>query len=71
MKKVLSEYYGVNNNNEKTAKVFIETFGDEKKFYAECYINDEVTLTLEKGTAQAAEDIAADFVLRNRLVLTE
>ena len=30
MKKVLSEYYGVNNNNEKTAKVFIETFGDEK-----------------------------------------
>ena len=38
----------------------------KKKFYAECYINDEVTLTLEKGTAQAAENIAEDFVLYNR-----
>ena len=71
MKKVLSEYYGINNNNDKTAKVLIETFGDEKKFYAECYINDEVTLTLEKGSAQAAEDIAEEFVLRNRSFLTE
>lgn len=71
MKKVLSEYYGVNNNNEKTAKVFIETLGDEKKFYAECYINDQVFVVEQKGTAQAAEDIAEDFVLRNRSVLSE
>ena len=68
MKKVLSEYYEINNNNDKTAKVLIETFGDEKKFYAECYINDEVTLTLEKGTAQAAENIAEDFVLKNKSI---
>ena len=68
MIKVLSEYYGINNNNDKTAKVLIETFGDEKKFYAECYINDEVTLTLEKGTAQAAENIAEDFVLKNKSI---
>ena len=68
MKKVLSEYYGINNNNDKTAKVFIETLGAEKKFYAECYINDEVTLTLEKGTAQAAENIAEDFVLKNKSI---
>lgn len=71
MKKVLSEYYGVNNNNEKTAKVFIETLGDEKKFYAECYINDQVFVVEQKGTAQAAEDIAEDFVLRNRSFLSE
>jgi len=71
MKKVLSEYYGINNNNDKTAKVVIETLGDEKKFYAECYINDEVTWTFEKGSAQAAEDIAEDFVLHNRSVLSE
>ena len=71
MKKVLSEYYGVNNNNEKTAKVFIETFGDEKKFYAECYINDQVFVVEQKRTAHAAEDIAEDFVLRNRSFLSE
>ena len=68
MKKVLSEYYGVNNNNEKTAKVFIETLGDEKKFYAECYINDQVFVVEQKGTAQAAENIAEDFVLKNKSI---
>ena len=68
MKKVLSEYYGVNNNNEKTAKVFIETLGDEKKFYAECYINDQVFVVEQKRTAQAAEVIAEDFVLKNKSI---
>ena len=71
MKEVLSEYYGINNNNDKTAKVVIEILGDEKKFYAECYINDQVFVVEQKGTAQAAEDIAEDFVLRNRSFLSE
>ena len=71
MKEVLSEYYGINNNNDKTAKVVIEILGDEKKFYAECYINGVVDGRTEKGTAQAAEDFAEDFVLYNRSVLSE
>jgi len=68
MKKVLSEYYGINNNNDKTAKVLIETLGDEKKFYAECYINDQVFVVEQKRTAQAAEVIAEDFVLKNKSI---
>ena len=68
MKKVLSEYYGINNNNDKTAKVVIETLGDEKKFYAECYINDQVFVVEQKRTAQAAEVIAEDFVLKNKSI---
>ena len=72
MKKVLSEYYGVNNNNEKTAKVFIETLGDEKKFYAECYVNGEGCLKrIETATSQAAEDFAKGFTLLNRSFLSE
>ena len=43
----------------------------KKKFYAECYINDQVFVVEQKGTAQAAEDIAEDFVLRNRSFLSE
>ena len=70
MKKVLSEYYGL--NNDKTAKVVIETLGDEKKFYAECYVNGEGCLKrIEKETSQAAEDFAKDFVLLNRSFLSE
>ena len=69
MKKVLSEYYGL--NNDKTAKVVIETLGDEKKFYAECYINGVGPEKIEKATSQAAEDFAKGFTLLNRSFLSE
>ena len=69
MKKVLSEYYGI--NNDKTSKVVIEILGDEKKFYVECYINGVEDERTEKRTAQAAEDFAEDFVLLNRSFLSE
>ena len=69
MKKVLSEYYGIGNG--RTAKVLIETVGDDRKFYVDYFESDEnesFSNMLEKLTEQDAEDCAEDFVLKNKSI---
>lgn len=69
MKRVLSEYYGIGNG--RTAKVLIETVGDDRKFYVDYFESDEnesFSNMLEKLTEQDAEDCAEDFVLKNKSI---
>ena len=69
MKKVLSEYYGIGNG--RTAKVLIETMGDDKKFYvdySESAEDESFSSMLEKLTEQDAEDCAEDYVLKNKSI---
>jgi len=69
VKRVLSEYYGIGNG--RTAKVLIETVGDDRKFYVDYFESDEnesFSNMLEKLTEQDAEDCAEDFVLKNKSI---
>ena len=66
---MLSEYYGIGNG--RTAKVLIETVGDDRKFYVDYFESDEnesFSNMLEKLTEQDAEDCAEDFVLKNKSI---